>query len=197
MFYFGNPQLFHLNRGWEWCSYWSPLGTSQGIQNYHHGVQNNQLRTISVGSALKGFHVESCGNRGVYEIWGKHMQNACHLMPSARQTWIMRNKRQYILEYTVHGGSKGAHPAPPRVLILSFWHTNFTKRSRVRNWHPSLRGGRLLREILDPPLKYINVVSVYFVSWLLQILNFKWAVNFVTIESRVESIVMNFNTTVK
>ena len=36
--------------------------------------------------------------------------------------------------YLLRIGGSGA--PPPRVQILSFWHTNFKKRSRLGSWHP-------------------------------------------------------------
>ena len=61
-----------------------------------------------------------------------------------------------ILWYS--GGSRGGrhrHVPPPRVEILSFWHTNFTKRSRLGSWHPPMRLAPPLREILDALLWYV------------------------------------------
>ena len=49
---------------------------------------------------------------------------------------------------------EGAPGTPPkRVLILTFWHTNFMKRSRIMSWRP-------LRETLDPPLNGEEVVKI-------------------------------------
>ena len=47
----------------------------------------------------------------------------------------------YILNCFVFSGrSRGVLPArPPRVQILSFWHTNFLKWSHLRSWHPPTR----------------------------------------------------------
>ena len=43
---------------------------------------------------------------------------------------------------------------PPRVQILSFWHTNLTKSSCTRNWHtPCQVAASTLQEILDLPLE--------------------------------------------
>ena len=51
------------------------------------------------------------------------------------------------------GGSRGRRRRPPpRVQILSFRHTNFTKCSRLGSWCPPMRLAPPLREILDPPL---------------------------------------------
>ena len=52
-----------------------------------------------------------------------------------------------IFWFVISGGSRVHRrraplpPPPPRVQILSFWHTNFFKRSRLGSWHP-LRGWR-------------------------------------------------------
>ena len=74
-------------------------------------------------------------------------------------------KTQVTLHDKCIGGSRGggARRAPPlRVQILSFWHAKFSKRSHLRGPRPHLRGSRPpLREILDPPLKCINVYNNY------------------------------------
>ena len=51
--------------------------------------------------------------------------------------WILNIKMVKIKHITVAdpGGVPPAR-APPRVEILSFWHTNFTKRSRLGSWRP-------------------------------------------------------------
>ena len=54
------------------------------------------------------------------------------------------------------GGAAGARP-PLRVQILSFWHTNFSKCSRLGSWRPPTRSARPLREILDPPLISVRI----------------------------------------
>ena len=56
----------------------------------------------------------------------------------------------------------GSRERPPRVQILSFWHTNFSKHSRFGSWRP-LRGGRPLREILDPLLYSIETCRNLFI----------------------------------
>ena len=55
------------------------------------------------------------------------------------------------------GGSTLAdarHMPPPRVQILSFWHTKFLKRNSPRESTPPYEVHAPLREILDPPLNY-------------------------------------------
>ena len=59
---------------------------------------------------------------------------------------------------TTIGGSRGH--APLRVQILSFWHTNFMKRSHFWSPCPPMRSTPPLREILDLPL-------ITFILWLL------------------------------
>ena len=62
--------------------------------------------------------------------------------------------------YCIHsGGSRGRTQRPPRVLILSFWHTNFTKHSCVWSWCPPTRWAPPW-EILDPPL----ILNCFFYS---------------------------------
>ena len=57
-----------------------------------------------------------------------------------------------VLTNVYIGGSKGrTQCTPPKDLILSFQHTNFTKHSSVRSWHPH-EAGTPLREILHLPL---------------------------------------------
>ena len=57
------------------------------------------------------------------------------------------------------GGSRGRRRrAPLRVQILSFWHTNFSKRSHLGSWRPPYEVGAPLREILDPLLISIRIV---------------------------------------
>ena len=45
------------------------------------------------------------------------------------------------------GGAAGARPL--RVQILSFWHTHFSKRSRLGSWRTPCEVGAPPREILD------------------------------------------------
>ena len=73
-------------------------------------------------------------------------------VPPPSTTHVITRQCRY-LEYTgcffqppslgglTSGGSRGAPPvhAPPWVQILSFWHTNFSKRSCLGSWHPSTR----------------------------------------------------------
>ena len=40
-------------------------------------------------------------------------------------------------QWRIQGGAAGARP--PRVQILSFWHTNFSKRSCLGSWRPPTR----------------------------------------------------------
>ena len=52
-------------------------------------------------------------------------------------------KQHHWAKWEIIGGSSGRRRRTPplRAQILSFWHTNFLKRSHLRNWHP-LRGRR-------------------------------------------------------
>ena len=61
------------------------------------------------------------------------------------------------------GGSRGCHQhaTPLRVQIILFWHTNFSKRSRLGSWHPPMRLAPPLREILDPRLFSIHFWRQY------------------------------------
>ena len=71
----------------------------------------------------------------------------------------LRPNPSTLLEKLAHisvvdpGGSTGMRP--PRGQILSFWHTNFSKRSCLGSWRSPYEVGAPLREILDP-LLYIN-----------------------------------------
>ena len=58
-------------------------------------------------------------------------------------------KQCYPFMYSI-GGSRGR--APLKDPILSFWHTNFTKHSRLGSPRLPLWGPRPLQEILDLPL---------------------------------------------
>ena len=58
------------------------------------------------------------------------------------------------MHWRIQVGAPPAH-APPRVQILSFWHTNFSKGNCLGSWRPPPRGRRPLREILDPPLLWL------------------------------------------
>ena len=59
------------------------------------------------------------------------------------------------------GGSRGATGMCPLwVQILSFWHTNFSKHSRLGSWHPPMRLVLPLWEILDLLLhRYLRYIS--------------------------------------
>ena len=52
------------------------------------------------------------------------------------------------------GGSRGRRRP---FQILSFWHTNFLKRSHLGSWCPPYEVGAPLQEILDPPLDSVTV----------------------------------------
>ena len=57
------------------------------------------------------------------------------------------------------GGSRGGVPGarPPRVQILSFQHTKFSKLNRLGSPRPlPPRGPRPLGEIMDPPLHHVS-----------------------------------------
>ena len=64
--------------------------------------------------------------------------------------WIPFDRQNSNLAFADPGGTAGV--CPPRVQILSFWHTNFLKRSHLGSWRPPTRSAPPLREILDPPL---------------------------------------------
>ena len=54
------------------------------------------------------------------------------------QIWILRSsiEQDVIDQWRIQGGRRRR---PLRVQILSFWHTNFSKRSHLRSWHPPTR----------------------------------------------------------
>ena len=59
-----------------------------------------------------------------------------------KSQWTCRYCRiTLLLQWRIQGGRR-RHAPPPWVQILSFWHTNFSKRSRLRSWRPPLRGQR-------------------------------------------------------
>ena len=60
---------------------------------------------------------------------------------------------KYIIWNLLQWRIQGVLPAPPpRVQILLFWHTNFSKRSHLGSWRPPTMSVPPLWEILDPLL---------------------------------------------
>ena len=62
--------------------------------------------------------------------------------PTVRVFTTQKRFGQCFAHYA-SGGSRGAPPAhaPLRVQILSFWHTNFSKCSRLGSWRPPYEVG--------------------------------------------------------
>ena len=78
------------------------------------------------------------------------------------------------------GGFRGAHAgcAPLRDPILSFWHTNFTKRSHLGSPCPPYEVHAPLPEILDPPLlQVVKGFHIVRVSHWLQTKERDWAIS--------------------
>ena len=60
---------------------------------------------------------------------------------------LTRESVLYGIQSISIGGSGGRHRhAPPRVPILSFWHTNFSKRSHLGSWCPPYEVGAPYRK---------------------------------------------------
>ena len=78
-----------------------------------------------------------------------------HVKNSEISCFIYASKLKYI------GRSRGHAwhmPLPLWDPILSFWHTFSAKSTRVGSPHSPPMGPRPLREMLDPPLKQMNVL---------------------------------------
>ena len=61
----------------------------------------------------------------------------------------------YLCQWRIQGGATLVR-APLWVHILSFLHTNFSKRSCLGSWRPPYEVGAPLREIIDPLLYVIH-----------------------------------------